>query len=187
MGAHNVLNVLAACAVSGAAGATVEAMRAVATSFKGVSHRLQLVAEIGGARYYDDSIATAPERLMAALRCFEQKVILLCGGRDKHLPWDEAAQLMRERCKHVVLFGEMGPMVAEHLAQAGATQVINFCTSLADAVSEAAKSRPQVTSFCSRPEAPVTTHSRTSPNAAMCLRSSSQPVQPQITDNIERG
>jgi UDP-N-acetylmuramoylalanine--D-glutamate ligase len=115
MGEHNIANVLAACAVSAAAGASIEAMRAVVTTFAGVAHRLQLVGEINGARYYDDSIATAPERLMAALRCFDQKVILLCGGRDKHLPWDDAVQLMLERCKHVICFGEMGPMVAGKL------------------------------------------------------------------------
>ena len=115
MGEHNVANVLAAAAACAAAGASVEAMRRVATTFRGVAHRLQLVANRGGVRWYDDSIATAPERLMAALRCFNQPVILLCGGRDKHLPWDDAARMMLERCKAVVLFGEMGPMVAEKL------------------------------------------------------------------------
>ena len=115
MGAHNVLNVLAASLVSTIAGASIEAVREVATTFRGVAHRLQLVSELNGARWYDDSIATAPERLVAALRCFDQRVILLCGGRDKHLPWAEAAQLMLERCKAILLFGEMGPMVAEEL------------------------------------------------------------------------
>jgi UDP-N-acetylmuramoylalanine--D-glutamate ligase len=115
MGEHNIANVLAAAAVCAAAGAPVEAMRHVAMTFRGVAHRLQLVADRDGVRWYDDSIATAPERLMAALRCFDRPVILLCGGRDKHLPWDEAARMMLERCKAIVLFGEMGPMVAEKL------------------------------------------------------------------------
>jgi len=115
MGEHNIANVLAAAAVCAAAGATVEAMRQVATTFRGVAHRLQLVAERDGVRWYDDSIATAPERLMAALKCFDRPVILLCGGRDKHLPWDDAVRMMLERCKAVVFFGEMGPMVAEKL------------------------------------------------------------------------
>jgi UDP-N-acetylmuramoylalanine--D-glutamate ligase len=115
MGEHNILNVLAASAVCAIAGAPVTAMRQVATTFRGVAHRLQLIREDAGVRWYDDSIATAPERLMAALKCFDQPVILLAGGRDKHLPWDEAAQMMHERCKAVILFGEMGPMVAEEL------------------------------------------------------------------------
>lgn len=122
MGEHNILNVLAASAVCAAAGAPVEAMRAAATAFRGVAHRLQLVRDHGGVRWYDDSIATAPERLIAALKCFDQPVILLCGGRDKHLPWDQAARVMLERCKAVVLFGEMGPMVAAALGAAALEQ-----------------------------------------------------------------
>lgn len=115
MGEHNIANVLAASAVCAALDTPIEVMRRVATTFKGVAHRLQLVADDDGVRWYDDSIATAPERLMAALSCFDQPVILLCGGRDKHLPWEEATRMMLERCKAVLFFGEMGPMVAEHL------------------------------------------------------------------------
>ncbi len=115
MGAHNILNVLAASLVAGLAGASLETMRTVATTFRGVPHRLQLISELNGARWYDDSIATAPERLMAALKCFDQKVILLCGGRDKYLPWTEAAQMMIERCSHIILFGEMGPLVFDEV------------------------------------------------------------------------
>jgi len=115
MGDHNIANILAAAAICAIAGASVDAMRRVATTFRGVPHRLQLIAEHDGVRWYDDSIATAPERLVAALKCFDQPVILLCGGRDKHLPWEEAARAMLERCKAIVLFGEMGPLVAEHL------------------------------------------------------------------------
>jgi UDP-N-acetylmuramoylalanine--D-glutamate ligase len=118
MGEHNILNVLAASAVCAIAGAPVSAMRRVATNFRGVAHRLQLVRDDAGVRWYDDSIATAPERLMAALKCFDQPVILLAGGRDKHLPWDEAARMMLERCKAVILFGEMGPMVKEEIDRA---------------------------------------------------------------------
>ncbi len=117
MGDHNIANILAAAAICVIAGASVDAMRRVATTFRGVPHRLQLIAEQDGVRWYDDSIATAPERLIAALKCFDQPVILLCGGRDKHLPWEDAARVMLERCKAIVLFGEMGPLVAEHLTQ----------------------------------------------------------------------
>ena len=117
-GAHNVWNVLAACALAGEAGADVGAMAQVVTSFTGVAHRLQLVRELRGVRYYDDSIATAPERLIAALRSFDEPIVLLCGGRDKHLPWDEAAQLIVERVSHAVLFGEMTELVKSHISKA---------------------------------------------------------------------
>lgn len=119
MGEHNILNVLAAGLVAARAGGGLEAIRSVARSFRGVAHRLQLVREWRGTRWYDDSIATAPERLLAALKCFETSVILLVGGRDKKLPWEAAAVEMAQRCRHVVLFGEMGPMVAAKLAAAG--------------------------------------------------------------------
>lgn len=115
MGDHNVLNVLAASALAALAGASVEAIRAVATTFMGVPHRLQLVRELRDVKYYNDSIATAPERLMAALRCFDTPIVLLCGGRDKHLPWGDAIDLMQQTCKRVILFGEMAEMVADQI------------------------------------------------------------------------
>lgn len=119
MGDHNILNVLAAAALAASAGAGLTAIRGVARSFKGVAHRLQLVREWNGVRYYDDSIATAPERVLADLRCFTAPVVLLCGGRDKKLPWDEAAAEMARRCDHIALFGEMAGMLQGKLLAAG--------------------------------------------------------------------
>ena len=115
-GSHNVSNVLAACVLAGAAGADVEAMAQVATSFAGVPHRLQLVRELRGVRYYNDSIATTPERLIAALRSFDEPMVLLCGGRDKHLPWEDAARLIAERVSHLILFGEMADLVKSQIS-----------------------------------------------------------------------
>jgi UDP-N-acetylmuramoylalanine--D-glutamate ligase len=86
--------------------------------FKGVEHRLELVRERGGVKWYNDSIATAPERVVAALRSFDEPVVLLAGGRDKNLPWDELARLAKERVKHVVLFGEASALIQEALARA---------------------------------------------------------------------
>ena len=95
--------------------------------------------ELRGVRFYDDSIATAPERVLAALRCFDRPIVLLCGGRDKKLPWDEAAAEIGRRCRHVALFGEMAGMVRGKL---GAARVgpdrISVHATLAQAVREAA-------------------------------------------------
>ncbi len=118
-GRHNVLNVVAACAISGAAGAGPEAMRAGVAGFTGVEHRLEFVRELNGARWYNDSIATAPERVSAALRSFDEPIVLLLGGRDKQLPWDELAAQVRDRVKAVMLFGEAGPLIEQALASAG--------------------------------------------------------------------
>jgi UDP-N-acetylmuramoylalanine--D-glutamate ligase len=111
-GEHNVSNVLAASVIAETLGASIEAMREVITTFAGVAHRLELVGEVKGVNYYNDSIATSPERLVAALKSFDEPLVLLAGGRDKHLPWDEAARLMLQRTRHVILFGEAVELIA---------------------------------------------------------------------------
>jgi UDP-N-acetylmuramoylalanine--D-glutamate ligase len=111
-GRHNLLNVLAACVLAGVAGVPVEVMRQVATTFTGVEHRLELVRELSGVYWYDDSIATAPERSLAALRSFEEPIVLLAGGRDKKLPWEEFAIETVRRVRRLVTFGQAGPMIA---------------------------------------------------------------------------
>lgn len=149
-GRHNVANMLAACAIGGAAGANVEAMRQVATTFAGVPHRLELVAEIDGVRWYNDSIATAPERMIADLKSFDEPLVLLAGGRDKHLPWAEAADLIRRRVRHLVLFGEAADLIAAAvesptdvglLTAVGATDTVQVhrCGPLEEAVAVAAR------------------------------------------------
>lgn len=105
-GEHNLLNVLAACAIAAAAGLPVEAMRTGVQGFHGVSHRLEFVRTWHGADWYNDSIATAPERSMAAIRSFSEPLVLLAGGRDKNLPWEDFARLVHQRVDHLILFGE---------------------------------------------------------------------------------
>ncbi len=119
-GLHNVANVLAACAIAAAVGAPLEALRQVAVTFPGVEHRLELVREWRGVRWYNDSIATTPERTVAALRAFPgDPIILLAGGRDKHLPWDEMAELARQRVRHLILFGEAAGLIERAVQEAG--------------------------------------------------------------------
>ena len=117
-GVHNLENVLAACAISAAAGAPPEAMRTAVTSFAGVEHRLELVAEIGGVRYYDDSIATSPQRTAAALDSFADPLVLLAGGREKHLPLETLADLILSKVKVLILFGEAAPLLEQAVLQA---------------------------------------------------------------------
>lgn len=110
-GDHNVLNVLAACAITGAAGAPPDAMAEVVRGFRGVEHRLELVATLDGARWYNDSIATAPERVLAALRSYDEPIVLLLGGRDKKLPWEEMLAYALHRCRRIIAFGEAGDLI----------------------------------------------------------------------------
>jgi UDP-N-acetylmuramoylalanine--D-glutamate ligase len=149
-GRHNLANILAACCVAGAAGADAAALRSVATTFGGVEHRLQVVRERNGVLWINDSIATAPERTAAALRSFNEPIVALLGGRDKHLPWAECAAEIHARradglprVRHAILFGEAADLIAEALAQhartSGAAPVpVTRCADLAEAVHAAA-------------------------------------------------
>src|SRR3990172_5662319 len=96
-GAHNVMNVLAAVAIAGTAGLQFDAIAKAVREFTPVPHRLELVASIDGAAYYNDSIATTPERTLAGLRSFDERIVLLIGGRDKQLPLEEMANEACER------------------------------------------------------------------------------------------
>ena len=115
-GDHNVLNILAAFAIGGAAGFPLDAMLTAAEEFRGVPHRLEFVRELRGVRWYNDSIATAPERAAAAIHSFDEPIVLLLGGRDKNLPWEELAQLIHQRVDHVVLFGEAAEKIQKAVA-----------------------------------------------------------------------
>jgi UDP-N-acetylmuramoylalanine--D-glutamate ligase len=140
-GAHNVLNVLAACAIAGAAGTPPEAMRAVVGAFRGVEHRLELVATLDGARWYNDSIATAPERVLAALRSFTEPIVLLLGGRDKKLPWEEMLTDALQRCRRIIAFGEAGELILRTLNDLGAPSGLAVrVATLEEAVAEARRS-----------------------------------------------
>lgn len=139
-GEHNLLNVLAACATASAAGLPLTAMHAGVLGFGDVPHRLEFVRTWGGADWYNDSIATAPERSLAALRSFEEPIVLLAGGRDKDLPWDDFARFVAQRVDHLILFGEAAGKIAGVVnAQGGTGQSITQCTGLKDAVMAAAK------------------------------------------------
>jgi len=149
LGDHNLENVLAACAISAAAGAPTEAMAEVCTTFAGVEHRLELVREVAGISYYNDSIATSPERTIAALRSFDQPIVLLAGGRGKGLPFEELAGLIVQKVRYLILFGEEARALDEavHKAQKRAgiaeTPIIKDACDLEEAVNLAAKvSRP---------------------------------------------
>jgi UDP-N-acetylmuramoylalanine--D-glutamate ligase len=140
-GEHNVMNVLAAFAIGDAAGLPIGAMLSAAREFRGVAHRLEFVREWNGAQWYNDSIATAPERTMAAIRSFSEPIVLLLGGRDKNLPWEDLAALVRQRVEHVVLFGEASEKIAAALNRgAGPLPLaLERCKGLQEAVKAAAK------------------------------------------------
>lgn len=104
LGDHNVENYLAAMsAVWGYVGA--DSIVKVAHDFTGVEHRIEFVREVEGVKYYNDSIASSPTRTIAGLKAFNQKVILIAGGYDKHIPFEPMAPYVTEKVKLLILSG----------------------------------------------------------------------------------
>lgn len=110
-GVHNIENYLAAIlAVEDLV--SDEDIRHVARTFGGVEHRIELVRQKDGVRFYNDSIASSPSRTIAGLRSFNQKVILIAGGYDKHIPFDELGVEIAKRVKLLVCTGATGEKIA---------------------------------------------------------------------------
>ena len=109
-GEHNVENYMAAIAVVEGL-VEDETIRNVAKTFGGVAHRIELVRIKDGVRYYNDSIASSPSRTMAGLRSFPEKVILIAGGYDKHIPYDVLGPEICTHVKKLFLCGATAPQI----------------------------------------------------------------------------
>ena len=109
-GLHNIENLLAAAAAVWGE-VPVEAIQLVGSNFTGVEHRIEPVRVLDGVTYYNDSIGTSPTRTIAGLRSFDQKVILIAGGYDKHIPYEPLAPEITAHVKNLVLMGATGPRI----------------------------------------------------------------------------
>jgi UDP-N-acetylmuramoylalanine--D-glutamate ligase len=118
-GAHNLSNAAAAAAAATLLGVPATTIVQGVRSFRGLAHRLELVATKGGVEYYNDSKATTPLSTMRALQAFESRVILLAGGYDKGTPFEELGQVIRGRARAALLYGKTAPKLAEAIAHAG--------------------------------------------------------------------
>lgn len=103
-GMHNVENYLAAF-IATKDDVSIESMKKVAESFGGVEHRCEFIREIDGVKYYNDSIASSPTRTLAGLRAFDEKVIIIAGGYDKHIPFEPLAYEGYPYIKELILMG----------------------------------------------------------------------------------
>ena len=111
-GVHNIENYMAAiAAVEGLVEDDV--IRTVARTFGGVEHRIELVRIVDGVRYYNDSIASSPSRTIAGLNSFTQKVILIAGGYDKHIPYDVLGPYICRSVKTLILGGATGNQIRQ--------------------------------------------------------------------------
>lgn len=132
-GEHNLLNVMAACTITVATGIESQVIPPAIQGFTGVPHRLEHIRNWKGAQWFNDSIATAPERALAAMRSFDEPLVLLAGGRDKNLPWAEFARFVCLRVDHLVLFGEASEKIYQAVMQAKEEILLNQATpSLSD-------------------------------------------------------
>ena len=142
-GEHNVENYMAAIlAVEGLV--EDDTVCHVAKTFGGVEHRIELVRIRDGVRFYNDSIASSPSRTMAGLRSFPEKVLLIAGGYDKHIPYDVLGPEICRHVKTVFLNGATAKQIRAAVEQApgytpGAPEIVD-CADFTDAVKKAASS-----------------------------------------------
>jgi len=139
LGDHNVANYLSAiAAVWGYV--SPEAIVKVAKEFAGVEHRIEFVKEINGVKYYNDSIASSPTRTIAGLKAFNQKVILIAGGYDKHIPFTPLAPYVVEKVKTLILCGttaeKIEKCIREYEEYNGTPDIIR-CDNLKEAILKA--------------------------------------------------
>jgi UDP-N-acetylmuramoylalanine--D-glutamate ligase len=104
-GVHNVENYLAAF-IATKDDVSIKTMKKIAQTFTGVEHRCELVREINGVKYYNDSIASSPTRTLAGLKAFNEKVILIAGGYDKNIPFEPLAYEGYPYIKTLILLGK---------------------------------------------------------------------------------
>lgn len=137
-GKHSVGNMLAAIAATRAFGSDFESIAKGLLSFTGVSHRLEFVVEKKKARWYNDSAATIPDAAIAGIRSFETPIILLAGGSDKNLDFDEFGKTIAEswNVKGAILFsGDATEKLVESVRKYGGEQkIFGTVSSMKDAI-----------------------------------------------------
>jgi UDP-N-acetylmuramoylalanine--D-glutamate ligase len=119
-----------------------EAMKEGVLGFQGLPHRLEFVRTVNGADWFNDSIATAPERSIASVRAFDRPIVLLAGGRDKNLEWDTFADVVSQRVDRLILFGEAASKIDAHMQKVSDRErplSIEICSGLEAAVQAAAR------------------------------------------------
>jgi UDP-N-acetylmuramoylalanine--D-glutamate ligase len=145
-GPHTLENALGAALAARVAGASPEAIGKVLREFRGLPHRLSLIAEIGGVRYYEDSLATNPAAAAAAIRAFDRPLVLLAGGHRRGATAEDfrpmAEALGDRQVRAVVLFGAMAPLLEDAISirrPPGANVPLVRCHTLEEAVGAASR------------------------------------------------
>lgn len=146
-GEHNIENYMAAIgAVWGIV--SIETINNVAKTFKGVAHRAELVRELNGVKYYNDSIASSPTRtIKGMLSLFEQKIILICGGYDKNIPYDPLGPVINNKVKTLILMGATAKKIEKAVISSDNYSVDNINIITVDTIEEAVKVASDVAEY----------------------------------------
>ena len=137
-GMHNVENYLAAF-IATKDEVSIKTMKNIAETFAGVEHRCEFIKEIDGVKYYNDSIASSPTRTLAGLKAFNEKVILIAGGYDKHIPFEPLAYEGYPYIKELILMGATKDKIKEVFYKLENEKGIKINIKIADSLEEAVK------------------------------------------------
>lgn len=138
IGEHNLQNICAAVTTVWQVAPNLEAIRQVLVSFGGLPHRLELVREIDGVKYYDDSFGTTPQTAIVAMEALVQPQVLILGGSDKGLAFEPMIEeAVKDRTRHVIAIGQTGPKIEQMLRDRGFTNITAGLSEMADIVGEA--------------------------------------------------
>lgn len=135
-GVHNAENFLAAFLATKDV-VSIDTMKKVLTTFAGVEHRCELVRQYNGVSYYNDSIASSPTRTLAGLKAFDDKVILIAGGYDKHIPFDILAEEGIDYIKELILLGDTKYLIKNAFDKVMESKGINVSIHIADSLDHA--------------------------------------------------
>lgn len=140
LGKHNWQNICAAVTAVWQTSQDVNAIASVITSFAGLEHRLELVRELNGIKYYDDSFGTAPETAIVAIEAFTQPKVVILGGSDKDAKYDDLAKTVKQNnVRKVVLIGQTAPALRKALENVGYEQIVDGGTNMPEIIDVAKK------------------------------------------------
>jgi UDP-N-acetylmuramoylalanine--D-glutamate ligase len=120
LGEHNLQNICAACTAVYEALGSLDKAKTVLSNFSGLEHRLELVREFEGVKYYDDSFATTPETTIVAMKAIKAPKVMILGGHDKGANYEALAdEVLQQNPKHTITIGLVGPRIAARLKANG--------------------------------------------------------------------
>jgi UDP-N-acetylmuramoylalanine--D-glutamate ligase len=138
LGEHNLQNVCAAVTAVWQITQDVDSIRRVLSKFTGLEHRLELVREVDGVKYYDDSFGTTPATATVAIEAFEQPKIIILGGSDKGAEFDELAEVVKNsNVKHAIVVGQITDKITAALKENGYEAITTGFTTMPQIVQKA--------------------------------------------------